>query len=318
MLNRNCTALYKMILLSFVLLTYTQEIAAAAWNSSGIYVATGTANITANEIVYLQTATVKDYKLSHLTWKTKNAPVSTFGVRHRLTDLIILNFEARLLDRQNKSVMDDYDWLYTGTSDWSDWSHHEDTSLTQADTYNLNITFTLVGNTKNYFSIITGYKKEVIAWKSYGGTYVYSDSSFRDSSGSFVSGAPAIDYKQEYTTPYYGLKLGALYGNWIYTLQAITSNSVKLEATDIHHARNLVFKDTFEPGKMNNYKLGIGYLFNDNFSINFIYDLQNYEEARGSTVQSSTVTGNVTGVCVNCAGADNTSTTASIGVSLYF
>jgi len=318
MLSKNRLVSYKFILFFSLLFTYTQEIVADAWNSSGIYIATGKSNITANEIVYRQTATVKDYKLSHLTWKTQNAPVSTFGVRQRLTDFLIFNFESRFLDRQSKSVMDDYDWLYTNTSDWSDWSHHEDTSLTQAEAYNINLTFTLIGNNKNYFALVTGYKKETIAWKSYGGTYVYSDDSFRDSSGSFTPGSPAIDYKQEYATPYYGLKLGALFGNWLYTLQAITSNNVKLEAIDIHHARNLAFKDTFEPGTMNNYKFGIGYLLGDNFSINFAYELQNYEEARGSTVRSSTVTGNVTGGCVNCAGSDNTNTTSSIGVSFYF
>lgn len=318
MLKLNSATFYKFILFACLLLTYTQEIRAEAWNSSGVYVATGKTNISANEIVYSQTTAVKDYKLSHLTWETQNAPVTILGFRQRITDFIILNLEGRRLNKQSKSVMDDYDWLYTSTSDWSDWSHHDDTLLTQADSYNASLAFTLIGNTKGYFALIGGYKKETIQWKSYGGTYVYSSSSFRDSSGSFTTGSAAIDYKQEYTTPYYGLKLGALLGNWLYTLQAITSNNVQLEATDIHHSRNLVFKDSFEPGKMSDYKLGIGYLFGDNVSINFIYGLQTYEEARGNTVQSSTVTGNVTGTCVNCAGSGNTSSTTSIGISLYF
>jgi outer membrane protease len=177
----------------------SQKVAAEAFSRSGFYIATGNSNVTVNEIVYRQSTSVKDYKLSHLIWKTQNTPLTTLGVRQRITDFIILNLEGRSLSNQNKSVMDDYDWLYTNTSDWSDWSHHEDTLLSQDDTYDLNITFTLVGNKKGYFSILTGYKKETIAWKSYGGTYVYSSSSFRDSSGSFVTGSPAIDYKQEYT-----------------------------------------------------------------------------------------------------------------------
>lgn len=318
MFNHNCTAHYKILLLFTIIFTCTQNISAETWNSSGFYLATGNKNITANEIVYRQSATVTDYKLSHLIWQTQNAPVSLFGLRHRLTDFIIFNIEGQVLDRQSKSVMDDYDWTYTNTSDWSDWSHHEDTRLTQAAAYNLSLVFTLIGNTKNYFSIVTGYKNETIAWKSFGGTYVYSENSFRDSSGSFTDGSPAIDYKQEYATPYYGVKLGTLFGNWLYTLQATTSNNVKLVATDVHHARNLIFKDTFAAGRMNNYKLGIGYLFGDRFSINFIYDVQDYAEARGNTVRYSTVTGKVTGGCVNCAGSDNISTSATIGVSLYF
>jgi outer membrane protease len=119
-------------------------------------------------------------------------------------------------------------------------------------------------------------------------------------------------------TPYYGLKLGALFGNWLYTLQALTSSNVNLVTTDIHHARNLVFNETYAPGKLNAYKFGVGYQFNDNFSVSFSYDLQNHLEARGSTTISSSVTGNVTGGCVNCAGSDNTNSTASIGISFFF
>ena len=313
MLKHNSYTLYKTILLASLLLTYTSQVNANILNGAGFYIATGKSDITANEIVYSN-----NYKVSHLTWKTQNAATSIFGIKHEINDYMTLNFEAQSLSQQTKSVMDDYDWLYTNTSDWSDWSHHEDTLLTQADSYTINASFTLAENKNGYFSVIAGYKKDTRQWKSFGGSYVYSNTTFRDSSGNFTPGSAAIDYKQEYTTPYYGLDLGALFDNWLYTLQIGISNNVQLVATDVHHARNLIFIDKFAPGRMENYKLGISYFFNDNVAINFSHDLRNFIETRGNTVQTSTVTGKVTGSCNNCAGADNSSKTSTLALSLFF
>lgn len=117
--------------------------------------------------------------------------------------------------------------------------------------------------------------------------------------------------------PYIGLRYKTQLNKWKFSLQYDYSNQVNVEAIDNHYLRNLIFIDDYNTGSMSAYKINIGYQWYKNFDIFLRYDVQQYNEVRGNTTYIDSSTGGVLGWCSNCAGADNSNQTWSIGASLH-
>jgi outer membrane protease len=326
MSDNNKNRFYRIVLCGMVLGLSCHKATAASFETKGekttVYMAIGQTEVKANELVYGQPSTYPtDYKLSHLIWQTRSAPVLTAGLNLSLSKYYTFNIESKFALKESKSIMDDYDWLYTNTSDWSHWSHHDDTILTESGSLDVNFDFNLLGKKKNMFQLLLGYKEELWAWKAHGGTYIYSTTStnkFRDLSGSFTPGQEVIRYRQNFSMPYLGLKFNTKFNKWNFNLQYKYSNQVDVVATDHHVLRNLLFEDSYEKGKMSAFKMSAGYQLSKNFDLNVIYDVQVYKEVRGNTLYRNASTGAILGRCINCAGADNTSNTLSIGAMYHY
>lgn len=293
------------------------------------YLSIGQASVKANELVYAQPPTYPaNHKLSHLIWETKNIPMMMAGMRIIVDKKHRLNIEAQFNVAKESGVMDDYDWIYYNL-DWSHWSHHEDTQLTDTLTLDINFDATIYENKGNKVSILVGYKKESWSWKSRGGSYIYSSepydspdsimpTRYRDLSGTITPGLLAISYEQEFSMPYFGIKYESVLDKWNINLQYDYSTLVNVSSVDHHHIRSLIFKDDFEKGVMNSFKFKIGYQLDKNFDIHLKYISQNYEEVRGNTTYIDSNTGSSLGRCVNCAGADNSNETWFIGTSFSY
>lgn len=285
------------------------------------YISIGQTNVKANELVYCQpiSGCPVDHKLSQLIWDINNVAVLVAGLKFSFDKSSALNIEGKIGLVDGEGVMDDYDWQYTAL-DWSDWSHHEDTILSDLASLDVNLDFNLYGKEKTKLSFLVGYRKETWAWESRGGTYIYSTipTDYRDLSGTFTPGELVISYEQQFTMPYLGFKFETILNKWKFNIQYDYSNQVGVSSTDHHHLRNLIFIDDFEKGTMSAYKMGIGYQITKSFDVYLRYDVQDYEEVRGNTMYVDSNTGAILGVCVNCAGADNSNQTLSIGTSFVY
>jgi len=316
---------YYLLLCVIVVSLLAQSVSAAAYkqrkNERNIYISIGQTNIKANELVYGQPSSYPaDYKLSQLIWESRNVPMLYAGMNIRINRLYKFNFEAKFAAEDHKSIMDDYDWSYVGR-DWSDYSNHPDTILTEASGYNLNLDYNLLGKKKNKLSMLIGYKEDRWSWESRGGTYIYSTNSttgYRSSTGSFTAGQKVISYRQHMSTPYIGLRFESNLNKWKFNFQYDYSDWVNIKAVDDHYLRDLLFEDTFAESSMNAYKLGITYQINKDFNLLFNYAVQKYDEARGNTIYKNDDTGVVTGGCTNCAGADNSSVGWSFGTTYAY
>ena len=168
------------------------------------YISIGQTAVKANELVYGQPPTYPtDYKLSQLIWDVRNVPVLTAGLNLSISKNYTLNVEGKFGLADANGVMDDYDWQYSGR-DWSDWSHHQDTALTESSSIDVNLDFNLIGKKKTTLALLLGYKEDIWAWESHGGTFIYSDTDnggFRDQSGSFTPGLHIISYEQRFSMP---------------------------------------------------------------------------------------------------------------------
>lgn len=295
----------------------------ATWENadrqSEAFLAVGMAEGEANELVYGQPSGgwPEDYKLSQLIWETRRLPMLSAGVSAR-SGSVTLNLEGRIGITDGDAVMDDYDWFYVDR-DWSHWSHHEDTDVTDAWAWDISLDIELTGNEVARLAGVLGYRQELWAWESYGGSYIYSSSgNFRDQSGSFTPGQPSISYEQQFKMPYIGLKVTGGTTDWRFHARYIYSNQVGVSAIDHHYLRDLIFEDSFSTGEMSAYEIGIEYHLGRQLGVVARYDVQDYKEVRGDTIYRDSNTGNITGYCVNCAGADNHSELWSLGLNYRF
>ena len=287
--------------------------------STTLYLSTGQTSVKANELVIGQPifGYPTDYKLSQLIWEVENNLVLIGGFSYS-RGKTRMNFELQTALSEGDGVMDDYDWLFVGL-DWSEWSHHEDTSLTDHNSLDINFDHLFYGTADNAWRFLLGYRESNWAWEARGGTYIYSsDPGYRDLSGTFTPGEPGISYEQEFSMPYIGIKYEGESEKWKFNVQYEYSNWVSMKATDHHFLRDLIFVDDFDNGDMSSYKIGAAYKFSSELEGYVRYDAREYEELRGNTITKDSNTGAIVGICENCAGADNTNSTWSIGISYTY
>ena len=327
--NKNNFYLSSLVCLFFLLLLVESASAQigrhASWKStvknSGLYLTAGQATGEANELVYCQTSSgcTTDYKLSHLIWEIKDVTMLMAGFTRSINDLT-LNIEGKFRVTEGNGDMDDYDWQYTNTG-WSDWSHHDDTSVTEASVWDINLDFRFYTSVNTNLAMVLGYKSETWGWESRGGSYIYSDtdiSGFRDLSGDFTAGELAISYTQEFSMPYVGIKLNTSLANLKFHARVIYSNMVGVSALDLHHMRDLTFEDNFADGEMAAYDVSLTYQLATGLGLIARFDAQEYQEVRGDTTYRVSSTGADAGSCTNCAGADNSNSTWSLGLSYEY
>lgn len=322
--KKNMYGNYYLLIYTLLMLAPLQVLYASPYtvvNSDSIfYLSAGQTSVKANEIVYGQPITgyPPDYKLSHLIWEVNNNPVLIGGLSYT-RDRTRLILELQTAVTEGDGVMDDFDWQYIGL-DWSDWSHHEDTRLTDYNSLDLKLDYRFHGSDDSAWRFLFGYRESSWKWAARGGSFIYSTfpTDFRDVSGSFTPGLPVISYEQEFSMPYVGIKYEGENGKWRYDFQYEYSNWVSLKDTDHHVLRDLLFIGDFNDGEMSAYKIGVAYKINSQLEGFVRYDDLEYEELRGSTLYRDSNTGTILGYCENCAGADNTSSTWSIGLNFIY
>lgn len=258
---------------------------AIKWSDSDFSVGITKFSSTANELVY--DPNNLSYKLSELIWVIEDAPLLTLNWRLHLKDEAFFSLYYKKNFNTTTGLMDDYDWLYTNR-DWSHWSHHENTLVTNIEIYG----FTLESKKfhKNY-SLTLGYEIERKRWKAYDGTYIYSilPSGFRDDTGTF-SGL-GITYIQELTTPY--IALNADYEIHDIDIRAKFHYSALASAKDYdtHHFRNIQFDSTFKNISMFGVSLEANYSFSDKHYLKVSYKYLNFLEKKGKTQRTDISTG---------------------------
>jgi plasminogen activator len=294
---------FKTLLLAttFVVATSTQCLAAGpvavapAQNSSGgivveshpekpvdftLRVGTGYLTGESNEMVYWPD--VNNHKASELTWKIDNLFMIGFGASLRTGKWFTVNFDGWFKITDGDGTMDDYDWRQPG-GPWTDWSHHEDTDVTDGSMIDINGEVSFLRTSVVTLNGILGYKRDNFGWVSRGGEYIYSVNGFRDADGSFNDNALAISYEQTLEVPYFGVGIKADFGKSKLDVRTIFSPFVKGEAVDHHHMRNLVTYDDFSDGDIIGVDVAGSYMFSDNFSMEVGLSFQSYDTMQGDS-----------------------------------
>lgn len=265
---------------------------------------------TARELVYDSTS---GRKISELFWDMENTAM--FNVKLSLRVLEWLQFRATgAFAISGDANMDDYDWLY-GPVDWSHWSNHPDTDLKHAHMLDLGAELRVLNHDGAQVFGLGGFKWSRFNWDAKGGTYIYSESAFRDTSGSFNSGELGISYTQDFATPYIGVGAAVRLGRFSSRGSIKASHVVKATGKDTHHLRDLLFEDEFDHGRFIEAEAELAYNVNDRLAIVGSYLYTNFDEVRGTAKIVDQNTGYVAaGYGPNAAGAELETQMFSLGV----
>ncbi len=265
---------------------------------------------------------VGNHKASELIWEIDSLYMIGFGASLRSERLrwlrwLTVNFDGWFKATDGDGTMDDYDWLDLGRDDWTEWSHHEDTDVTDGSIIDINGQISFYRTQNVVFNGYVGYKRDNFGWESRGGDFVYSRFGFRDWRGSFPAGELAISYEQTLEVPYLGLGVEAGSGKFKFDGRVIFSTLVKGESVDHHHMRNLVIDGDFSDGDMIAVDIAGIYAVTSNLSVELGYSFQSYDEMRGDYTWHDNDTGTVD-FTENYAGMDQESSMFSISVLYNF
>lgn len=289
---------------------------------------TGLLNGESGEYVYDADGTgsgIPGYKVSELNWQLNNVNMVGIGASIIPNPRLRFNVDYWSNAGDGDGTMDDYDWLYVGL-DWSHWSHHSDTTVTDVSSLDVNGEFTLFSfdKEKTYITALLGYKQDKLAWEAVGGYGIYSDLNalgYRDLPVVFPN-VPGISYEQTYNMPYVGLGVRSV-GNSrampiVLSASFRYSNQVHGEDVDIHHLRDLRFEESGDDGIWQAYDIRIDFHFSPSLSFNLSYAAQRYAEIEATTEVTDLITGAKTFYPGPAAGLDHHSSMRSLGLTYLF
>lgn len=280
----------------------------------------GLLNGEANEHVYdYETVDGSRRQLSRLDWDLKNVMMGGFNGSVRLLDKLTLNGGWWLaLSEGSGGEMDDYDWLDTGSADWTHYSLSE-VDVTEGYVFDLNVGWDLVRDWNGLnATALAGYKQDGWSWEDHGVYLLYPEYGYVPQD---AYGENLINYEQEFRMPYLGLSADWRTGNFTVLGRVTYSPFVSATDWDEHVARTLQFKESFEGGDLFGAGVEARYAFTQGF-MNGIFltaavDYQKIDLIVGDMEVTDYSTGE-TGGDTDVAGIENEYLVISLGLGTQF
>lgn len=240
-------------------------------------------------------------KLSQLNWNIDH--IKLYGIGASLIPVRRMWLHIDYFNNLSHSsgTMEDFDWLYPG-SDWSNYSFHRDTTVTNVDGIDINGEFLIKEYLPNRkakisFSALIGYRRDRFSWRASGGLGIYSVNSFRDTPYIFKNKV-VVSYQQKYTVPYIGLNIRAwkevFETNLKIGIKVRYSNLVHGEDIDTHYLSNVRFEDKASGGTWRSYDVNTSLELSRRFSVNLGYVADIYSVGDASTKIINLSTGKAT------------------------
>lgn len=242
-----------------------------------------------------------NFTVSHLIWQTKT-PVLRGSIAVDFGSGLSASLEGSTAF-WGSSYMEDYDWLLgDGTfANWSDRSQHPDTGVDHYYTGSAALGYELVNHDNAVIRVHSGFKYTDVQWTARGGTFVYSDPAFRDTSGSFAPGTPVITYRQQLPELFLGFDGQETYGN--FRVGGLLRGGITFlaVATDDHWLRNLRFVDSLYVAPTFTAGVDVGYALGPNAELFLAARYDHIFEQRGDTRTYNIATGAPIGTFLNGA-----------------
>jgi plasminogen activator len=271
------------------------------------------ANAQTTESVYFPNGA----KLSELEWNLDRVLRLDLGVTVQPVDWVRVNIDYALPIEDGDADMTDYDWMVQNL-DWTHQSVHDDTVIKKANQFDIDAEFAVYTIGSVLLTGGIGYRIDDWEWDARGGTFTYSIDGFRDTSGSFPDGENGITYAYKYSSFYVSLGAEADLKNFVLGARVLYGPETKTETKDTHHMRGLTFEEDFDDTTMLSFELRGAWRFNERLSLFGDYSYTHYDEVKGKTTVSDTLTGeSFTGGATKGA-IESKSSVFSLGVSYRF
>ena len=279
----------------------------------------GLLNGEAIEHVYdYETADGSRRQLSRLDWDLKNVLMGGFSGSVRVMDKLTINGGYwGALTEGSGGEMDDYDWLDTGSSDWTHYSL-SDVDVTEGYLFDLNAAWDLVEWNDLTARVFAGYKQDGWKWEDSGVYLLYPEYGYVPQD---LDGENMINYEQEIRMPYLGASADWLMGNFTFSGYVTFSPIVAAEDWDQHVARTLNFHETFDGVDMFGFGAEARYDFTQGFFngafVTAALDFQQIDLMIGDMEVEDYSTGE-TGGEDDVAGLENEYQVLSLGLGVNF
>ena len=241
----------------------------------------------ANEWVY---NAEENYPVSKLTWTLDPVLMIGGGITFRPLSWLELNADV-WTKASDSSVMDDWDWIYSGERrpEWTDWSHDKEVTVEDGLIIDLNASIPVYRTPELTVHGIIGYLHDHWSWDAtHGGTrYTYStDASnglFRDYSGITEYDGTGIIYEQTFDTPYLGIGLGADFSPITVNAKIIGSTFVSADDYDHHSSRKIKFYGDYSGETMIGLTGEVVYDLTESLSLGAAVNYVRYSTMTGDT-----------------------------------
>ena len=278
----------------------------------------GLLNGEANEHVYdYETADGSRRQLSRLDWDLKSVAMGGFNGSVRLMKKLTLNGGAWVALTEGDGEMDDYDWLDTGSTDWTHYSL-SDVDVTDGSIFDLNVAWDLVEWEGLTARVCVGYKQDEWKWEDHGVYLLYPENGYVPE---YLFGENMINYKQRFQIPYLGASADWARGNFTVSGRLMWSPAVAADDWDEHVARTLRFHETFDGGDLLGLGLEARYDFTEGFFqgafLTAAVDYQQIDLIVGDMEIEDYSTGE-TGSDTDVAGIENSYAVVSVGGGIKF
>lgn len=264
----------------------------------------GITAIEANELVY-----EGKRKVSQLIWKSSTVSTFTGDVKVDL-DRFFLRATAAV-GIGGDGNMRDYDWFDAGKP-WTHRSIHPDTRLNHYFAGSIEAGRAILDYDGTTVSLGGGAKYTDVKWSAWGGSYVYSDTGFRQDRGKFDGGDKGISYRQQWPVPFLGIDLQHVEGQWTFSGAFKGGVAVEGQGTDDHWMRDLRFVDHVETTPAMMISASAEYEVRPDAALFISGTFDRIFRGRADTVMIDKVTGGKDRF-PDGAGADYLSATVSVG-----
>lgn len=271
----------------------------------------GYMNVESNEYVY---DNFSGAKVSQLVWDNQGIAVLRGEANYSITNLLDLNARGWINLGDGSAVMDDYDWLIPNQSVPSHHSHHPDTTLSQANQYDLSLRVWLYQESNFKLGTMAGYQSTYYSFNAQGGCFSYLNGA---ETGCFPNGLKVIDYQQTFSSPYLGL-LGHYYqNNFDISLLFQYSNLVSARDVDQHYLRALTFYDNGQSFEYYNGVINVGYYYNPQWKFFVEGAYTAYPVSVADTTMVNNTTGTYTFFPRGSAGLSNSNYVIALGIQYF-
>ena len=249
----------------------------------------GLMNIKAREYVY-----APDNQGSELDWDSKGVVVFSLGGGAEIANGWKIRTKVDIGTGGN-GYMADYDWIdpnYTDKSKngWSDRSLHPDTRLDHYVSGSIEIARDLITAETGRVGMLGGFKYSDVQWSAFGGSYIYSTTTPRDTVGDFAPGDKVISYRQKIPTAYLGLDGSTVFDRL--TLSGGVNGGLSFGINDIddHWLGPTHFEDAMKAAPLLMLSAAADYKITPNASIFIAGDFEKVFSATGDMTKTESRT----------------------------
>lgn len=274
------------------------------------FVGTGTINLDAGEYVY------EDGRLlSQLDWETRGAALLSIGASYHPTPSWRISGKVDLAG-SGDSFMEDRDWYWPETTEWTDQSLHPGTDLSHYINLQLTAERAVFTGTTTELFVGAGAGYTDVKWDAPGGPYIYTDQEFRDDVG-FSAEGKVISYRQRVPSLYLSASSSHTIDRLVFAANVRAGASFGYKGVDDHWVRELRFIDRMDPAPLLGVNLTASYAVTESRALYLSTDFTQVFEADGDVNRFNTATSEDEDSSAT-SGADFRSLSISFGVKGTF